>query len=644
MLNRRVIPTLLLKGTGLVKTHAFRDPIYVGDPLNTVSLFSQKMADELILLDICASSEGRGPNFSLIERIAAQCFMPMAYGGGISDFSQVEKLFALGVEKVVINTSALERSNLISDIAGTFGKQSVVVALDLVIADRCRQVRRPCDGELLNLTPEDHLDWAVEAGAGEVLVQDVSRDGTRLGYDIDLFKKFSDRLEVPLIALGGARDAEDLARVIEEGGASAAAAGSLFVFAGRRRAVLISMPVVPEPDDGWTDLRPALAAVPSRRLATPNLARRICNLTVLDDTDPDFRVDASGVSVLAQEGLKLLGEKRLTGASGQRAIEEVVERLKVEGRGRDYDCLIGLSGGVDSSYVAMMVKSLGLRPLAFHLDNGWNSNTAVLNIKKIVDILDIDLHTYVIEWEDMKDLQRSFFRASLPDVEVLTDHAIVASTFRVAEEFGVRTVIFGINPTTESLMPRAWTYSKRDAAHIRAVHRRFGERRLTNFPFIEPWDFMRHKWMKTIKYEPLLSYLDFNKQKALNELKEKVGYEPYARKHGESRFTQFFQEYYLPEKFGFDKRKGHLSSLIIAGQMTREEALAELQQPLYPDPLQEHRDIEYVRTKLGFSQSEWDEIMAARPADHNDYPGYYAYLTGIRRMRERVRFWARRSE
>ena len=200
----------------------------------------------------------------------------------------------------------------------------------------------------------------------------------------------------------------------------------------------------------------------------------------------------------------------------------------------------------------------------------------------------------------------------------------------------IKTVIFGNNISTELVMPPSWTYSKRDAAHIRAIHKKFGERKLTNFPLIDPWDFFKYMKVDGIRYESLLSFMDFNKDAALKELKEKLDYKPYPRKHGESRFTQFYQEYYLPEKFGFDKRKSHLSSLIISGQITRDEALKELHKPLYPDKGAMRRDLDYVLRKLEFSPSDWKAIMSAPPASHDDYPGYYTRLKQFRVVKKAV--------
>lgn len=243
MLPARVIPCLLLRGNGLVKTVRFRDPVYIGDPTNAVRIFNDKEVDELVFLDIVASREGHGPNFELLARITSECFMPLCYGGGVRTISQMRQLFALGVEKVALNTAAIERPDLVREAADDFGSSSVVAAID---------VRRRLLGgyEVVALggrrrTGLDPVALAVQMerqGAGEVFLNSVDRDGTMTGYDIDLVRSVSAALSIPVIACGGAGSLHDLARVISEGGASAAAAGSMFVFHGRHRAVLITYP------------------------------------------------------------------------------------------------------------------------------------------------------------------------------------------------------------------------------------------------------------------------------------------------------------------------------------------------------------------------------------------------------------------
>lgn len=627
--NSRVIPVLLLRGSGFVKTKKFCEPKYLGEASNIVRIFNEKMVDEIVILDIDASRLGQEPNYQLIEKLCSECFVPLSYGGGISSFQQAEKLFAIGVEKVIINSAVCESNELIKSISSVYGSQAVVVAVDVIRQDSEYRIRRSSDNKVIEKPFDAYLQRAQADGAGELLVHDVERDGTREGYDQGLFKFVASISKVPVIALGGASDSNDLQRIFSSG-ISAAAAGSLFVFAGRKDAVLISVPF-----DRNGGLAAPMFQENVTKFKSQSLLRkpnRVCAMTVLDDTDPDFRTDNKGTSVLAKSAVAKLKEKWIVGDKGERIIAKIVNRAKEEGRGKEYDCLIGLSGGVDSSYVALKLKQLGLRPLALHLDNGWNSNTAVLNIKSIVERLDIDLETYVINWEDVKDLQRAFFKASVPDVEVITDHAILAAQAKVARKYGIKTIILGNNIATESILPAAWHYSKRDAKHIRKIHGAHGEKKLTNFPFYELKDAFRDKFLSIIHMESILSYLPFDKKKALAELKSEIDYVPYPRKHGESKFTQIYQEYYLPRKFGFDKRKAHYSSLIISKQMTRAEAIELLDHPLYDDTLKAEQDVAYLCRKLDFTAEDWREIMMMSPVSHDSYPGYYWMLKKLREL------------
>jgi N-acetyl sugar amidotransferase len=348
--------------------------------------------------------------------------------------------------------------------------------------------------------------------------------------------------------------------------------------------------------------------------------RSVCAVSVMDDSDPDIAFDAEGVSHHVRLALRRLETECVRGPEGEARLAGLVARIKAEGKGKPYDCVIGLSGGVDSSYVALRARELGLRPIAIHLDNGWNSEAAVANIENLVRTLDIDLHTEVIRWEEIRDLQRSFFLASIPNVEAVTDHAIFAALYRATQRWGTRFILPGANVETESIMPAAWGHSARDSRIIRALHRRYGQvRRLKSYPLMSPWEFLWHTVGRRVRNLPVLNYGPYNKKAVVARLQREVGWRPYPRKHGESRFTRFFQEYYLPRKFGFDKRKAHYSNLIVAGQMTRDEAFAALNEPLYRGAEAEI-EVDYVTKKLGFSDREWRQIMSAPPRRYEDYP------------------------
>lgn len=292
---------------------------------------------------------------------------------------------------------------------------------------------------------------------------------------------------------------------------------------------------------------------------------------------------------------------------------KIVE-IRRAGEGRPYDSIMGLSGGVDSSYLAHVAKQQGLRPLCIHFDNGWNSEMAVQNIHHIVHKLGFDLETYVIDWDEFRDLQRAYLKAGVIDIEALTDHAIFASMYRLAFRMGIRYVLSGSNVVTEGILPYHWTHRKSDYINIIDIHRRFGTLPLKSFPLIDKKTKDRiRKWgLETVE---LLNWIPYDKDQAKALLQRELGWQDYGGKHYESIFTKFYQAYILPVKFGVDKRKAHLSTLICSGQISRDQALQELTMPLY-DPDELRNDKEYVIKKLGFTEAEFDGMMASKPVPH----------------------------
>lgn len=346
---------------------------------------------------------------------------------------------------------------------------------------------------------------------------------------------------------------------------------------------------------------------------------QICNRCVMDTTDPDIQFDAHGVCYHCSQYVQMVNMKIFPGEKGKRRLEEIVKKIKLEGINKKYDCIIGVSGGLDSTYVAVKVKEFGLRPLAVHLDNGWNSELAVKNIEKILKKLEIDLYTYVINWEEFKDIQLSFLKASTADSEIPSDHAIFSLLYQMAEKMGVQYVITGINVRTESHLPGAWSRGHFDWKYIKSVHKKFGHRRLDTFPHMDFWTFRRYR--QNIQWVNILDYLDYVKKDALRQLEDSFGWKYYGWKHHESIYTRFYQGYILPKKFGFDKRKVHLSSLICSGEMTRADALEELKKEPYPIEIQEE-DKTYVIKKLGLTHQEFEKLMSAPKRVYWEYPSY----------------------
>lgn len=350
---------------------------------------------------------------------------------------------------------------------------------------------------------------------------------------------------------------------------------------------------------------------------------QICTKTVMDTSDPWIKFDADGICNHYHSASLRLRQELFQGNSGRERLFQLTETIKSEGRGKPYDCILGVSGGADSSYVAVLASELGLRPLAVHFDNGWNTDTAVSNIEALLKFCEIDLYTHVVNWEEFRDIQRALFRASLANIEVATDHAIFALLYQIGAKYKIRHILTGSNLETETIMPDSWGYDARDSRHISSVKRLFGspDIKLTTYPMLQPWMFAYHTFVGKMRMVPLLNYGKYNKAEAVERMRRLFGYKSYARKHGESKFTRFFQEYYLPTKFGADKRRAHFSSQIVAGTMTREEALSALEVPLY-DPIELEIDIDYITKKLGFSAEEWASIMADQPKSFKDYPNF----------------------
>lgn len=344
-----------------------------------------------------------------------------------------------------------------------------------------------------------------------------------------------------------------------------------------------------------------------------------CVRCVMDSTDPNILFDADGVCMYCREAEVELPKYRYTKQQEEENLERLARQVKAEAKGK-YDSIVGLSGGVDSSYVTHLAKKMNLNPLIVHFDNGWNSEKSVSNIKKIVDKCGYDLETYVINWPEFRDLQRSFFKAGVVDIEILSDHAIMATMFNLRRKHKIKYVLSGSNYVTEHGMPLAWLWRKQDLTNIKAIQKQFGTRRLKEFPTLSSIEFQLIKmfgWGGV--YIELLNQINYSKKEALNTLIKEYHWEYYGGKHYESTFTKFYQAYVLPEKFGYDKRKVHLSALIRNNELTRDEALKELERPPY-DPAELKIDKEYVLKKLGFTETEFNTMMREKPKEHLDYP------------------------
>ncbi len=355
----------------------------------------------------------------------------------------------------------------------------------------------------------------------------------------------------------------------------------------------------------------------------------------MDTSDEEIEFDENDICNHCHTATEKLKQFRFgSDIERQEKLNEIVQRIKTSGKNKQYDCIIGLSGGIDSSYLAwIVVKKLGLNPLAVHVDNGWNSELAVQNIENIVKKLNIDLHTWVIDWEEFKDLQKAFLKASVIDLEMLSDNAIVIAIKRLLQKYNIKYFLIGYNYQAESIMPSSWLYApKYDSLNIKSIYKKFGSnKKLSTYPLLSFTEFILYHYFNRSVTANILDLVPYEKDKAVSILHEELGWRNYGGKHYESKITQFYQAYILPKKFNVDKRRAHLSSLIISEQISRQEAINELEKPLYDDnKLRE--DKAYFLKKLELTEKEFDDIMKLPVKSHLFYPSYKKKIINLVRF------------
>ena len=348
---------------------------------------------------------------------------------------------------------------------------------------------------------------------------------------------------------------------------------------------------------------------------------RICGNCIMDTSDSNITFDSRGWCDYCNNYYDNILPNWHPDERGARALERIVEQIKRDGAGKDHDCLIGISGGIDSSYVTYLAKAkLGLNPLIFHVDAGWNTQQAVNNIERLIDGLKLDLHTEVIDWLEMQDLQLAFFKAQVPHLDTPQDHAFFAALYNFAAKHGFKYVLTGANYSTECVRePIEWHYHASDLRQLKDIHRRFGRRPLRTFPLADILQYkLYYRFVKGVRVVKPLNLVPYIKEQAIQELVDKFGWQRYAHKHYDSRFTRFYEGYWLPTKFGYDKRRAHFSSLILTKQLTRDEALERIAKPAY-DAETIAQDFEYVATKLDLSVAELQGLMRGENKTYRDY-------------------------
>ncbi|MHC8514318.1 N-acetyl sugar amidotransferase [Sporosarcina sp. ITBMC105] len=350
---------------------------------------------------------------------------------------------------------------------------------------------------------------------------------------------------------------------------------------------------------------------------------QVCTFCVMDTTDPDIIFDSEGVCNHCRNA-KLMGERIwFPNNVGQRRLDILLKKIKADGKGKQYDAIVGLSGGVDSSYLVYKAKEWGLRLLVLHVDGGWNNKIAEENVKTICEYSKADLKVVRIDWDEMREMQLAFLKAAVPNQDIPQDHAFFVTLYTYAVKNNIQYVLNGSNWETENILPKSWGYNAMDGKHIKDIYHKYGNKKLKSFPIMNLYKLkIYYPFIKKMKIIKPLNLLPYHKEEAMKELEKNTGWRYYGGKHYESIWTKFFQSYYLPEKFNFDKRKAHLSSLIVSGQITREEALEELRKVSYDaDTLEDEK--KEIANKLGISREDLNSLISIENRSHSNY-----YCTG----------------
>lgn len=364
-------------------------------------------------------------------------------------------------------------------------------------------------------------------------------------------------------------------------------------------------------------------------------AYQICKRCIMDTTDTEIVFDEEGNCNHCSQYFRLSPLYGYHGEETDKKRDALIAQMKADGKGKKYDCVVGVSGGVDSSYVAYLAKQYGLRALCVHFDNGWNSKLAVKNIDNILKKLDFDYETNVVEWEEFKDLQIAFLKASVANIEIPSDHAFLAAIYGICRKYKIKYQLSGSNFATEGILPKSWGYNAKDLKHLKAIQKRFGTKKLKTYPTLGLKKEIFSTYVHKIKMIRLLNYVPYNKPQAMEVIQKELDWVYYGGKHYESIFTRFFQAYILPVKFNIDKRRAHYSTMICSNQISREEALLEMEKPTYPPDLLAS-DKEYVIKKLGLSEKEFEEIMNTPVKSYAEYPNDEALLKFIYRTYYRI--------
>jgi imidazoleglycerol phosphate synthase cyclase subunit len=618
----RLIPTLLLSKNSFVKTTNFQSEVYVGDPLNVISIFNQFEVDEIVLIDIDNSRNGKVSNLDSLKALASKIQLPLTYGGGLSSLEEVDQIIRAGFEKVLICSAILHDEKFVKSVVDKYGSQAVVGGLDYRLEENSVVPYANCGQEKSELSLKQWCSKIIDLGVGEMLLTNINREGTLVGLDHETISQVSNMVTIPVIANGGANSRSDLARAINENHAAAAAAGTIFLMQKKQGSVLINYPSRKEIKKLFpkyykdSEVRDFVDDDHADELTFKSLnLHKMCSRCLITDDIPNSMLAESDICYYC--GVHdALDRKYPVGVSSEKALAAFVEKLKKDGKGKKYDCIMGVSGGTDSSFLAHLLVKHGVRPLAVHFDNTWNSPIATSNIYKVLDALGIDLETYVVDNQEYDDLYRSFILAGVRDIEAPTDIGFMGVLYRYAEKHQLKHIVEGHSFRTEGVSPIGWLYM--DGGYIKNVQKKYGTFKLRTYPNMTFFNFLKWSAFSSIERTRPLYWIDYNKEDAKEFLKNTYGWEWYGGHHLENRFTAFYHTYFLPNRFGLDFRQIEFSALVRSGQRNRDDAIKEFAANRVADA----GLVDFTIKRLGYSKLEFEKLMRAPKRTYRDFKTY----------------------
>lgn len=611
---RRIVGLQLFDGR-FVKTRRFRSPFYVGDPANTVSIFSELAVDELLITAIRLSRNKPSIDWEVLRRISKESLTPLSYGGGIEDLRTGLEIVNLGFEKLVVNTALFEKPHLVEDLASRVGSQAISVSIDF---DGNGGIYSHGGRKRQAYNMQTALNLAIERGAGEVILHSIDRDGMRSGFDLNIAAVGLKETQVPVICMGGAASREDINRALAAGVSPAAT--SMYVSYSGSQNVLLNFDS-PNRLTAYSAGKVGESGRIGMEVSAGNtqvVSRRTCSRCVIHDGVPGSDL---GEDVHVCAYCKMHDEfnaKYPTGKTGGELFKQfcsdlTLRRSKTKSK---YDCILGVSGGVDSSFLLHALVEQGVKPLCVHFDNTWNSPVATENIYKMVKGTGADLITLVADNNEYDLLYKSFLEAGVKDVEAPTDIAFMATLYKAAEKYKIETIVEGHSFRTEGISPLGWLYM--DGRYVEDVYKKFTGNRLKHYPNMKLLAFLRWSIFSKIKRVRPLYWFDYDKAVARDFLIKKYGWEWYGGHHLENRFTAFYHSYLVPRRFNIDFSIVELSARVRSGLMSRKNAINSLGQSRKIPLLA----LSYVKNRLGYTSSEFERLMTAPHRSHQDFRTY----------------------